>query len=362
MNNLDDMDLDHAMTHEPNSANLSTLEKKIKEKNQQLKKVSAPFITITSKYIMIGTAFKSILCSSTRKERSRRVLYCTGSENMEFRKVKEQMDFLKSKDEDIARQHQKLLENEEKHIQKLEKDIEKHKEEKRKLQAKIKDYFLPEIKKLQTLSAKLEKTNIMQKNQLKELKHELKEKIKTIERMIEEAKRDESLQNIRFLQDQNSVLQTQLFYTEKKEHIDALKRDKMSLSRQLKKEGKKAMKREEIISDLLERNSKLRQAFISSSIPPPTVVDHVVEKSFYDNVSNQLKLIQQQLDMDVGSREIIDAQNLEKVVDEVPITFPSSPPRFSEENEEITNSLQNESNRLLAKSNFLTNEFKEVNI
>lgn len=268
---------------------------------------------------------------------------------MEFRKVKEQMDFLKSKDEDIARQHQKLLENEEKHIQKLEKDIEKHKEEKRKLQAKIKDYFLPEIKKLQTLSAKLEKTNLMQKNQLKELKNELKEKNKTIERMIEEAKRDESLQNIRFLQDQNAVLQvdlqtlkkkltkktskcqeqkeeissllsrieeledqlqrksawnsqTQLFYTEKKEHIDTLKREKMSLSRQLKKESKKAMKREEIITDLLERNAKLRQAFISSSIPPPTVVDHVVEKAFYDNVSNQLKLIQQQLDMDVGSR------------------------------------------------------------
>nr|CAG4713940.1 unnamed protein product [Naegleria fowleri] len=249
----------------------------------------------------------------------------------------------------------------------------------------------------------------MQKNQLKELKNELKEKNKTIERMIEEAKRDESLQNIRFLQDQNAVLQvdlqtlkkkltkktskcqeqkeeissllsrieeledqlqrksawnsqTQLFYTEKKEHIDTLKREKMSLSRQLKKESKKAMKREEIITDLLERNAKLRQAFISSSIPPPTVVDHVVEKAFYDNVSNQLKLIQQQLDMDVGSREIIDAQNLEKVVEEVPITFPSSPPRFSEENEEVTSTLQNESNRLLSKSNFLTNEFKEVNI
>ena len=259
--------------------------------------------------------------------------------------MKEQMDFLRGKDEDMAKQHQKLLENEERHIQKLEKDIEKLKEDKKKLQSRVKDYFLPEIKKLQMLNAKLEKSHLMYKNQLKECKADLKEKVKTIAQLQEEAQKDESLQNIRFLQQQNSVLQvdlktmkhslvkktsqckdleeeisilngrvteletalekksawnsqTQLFYTEKKDYIDSLKREKMSLSRQLKKETKKAIKREDVINDLLDRNGKLRQALLTSSIPPATVVDHVVEKAFYDNVSTQLKLIQQQLDMD----------------------------------------------------------------
>ncbi len=61
------------------------------------------------------------------------------------------------------------------------------------------------------------------------------------------------------------------------------------------------------------------------------------------------------------NREHIETNRLEKVVQEIPITFPTSPPRF-DDNKELTKELKNESARLLTKSVFLTNEFKEVNI
>ena len=60
---LDDSDLENAM-QEPNNTNLSTMERKLREKNQQLKKVC--FGSIISIDLL---AFKSFLCSSTGEER-----------------------------------------------------------------------------------------------------------------------------------------------------------------------------------------------------------------------------------------------------------------------------------------------------
>jgi len=67
---LDDSDLENAM-QEPNNTNLSTMERKLREKNQQLKKVC--FGSIISIDLL---AFESFLCSPTGEERPWGILHC----------------------------------------------------------------------------------------------------------------------------------------------------------------------------------------------------------------------------------------------------------------------------------------------
>ncbi|KAL9650804.1 hypothetical protein ABK040_001854 [Willaertia magna] len=342
------------------AANTSALEKKLKEKTQQLKKLAKAFFLL-------------------QQEKRDLEEYCIliESENMEFKKAKEQMDFLKSRDDSIAKQHQKLLENEERHIQQLEKDMEKIKEEKKKLQIKVRDHFLPEIKKLQVMNSKLDQNNLMLKRQIKDLKKEITEKDKLIAEYKKELSSGEAVNSAHNLQLLSNSLnrenkelkqkltkkidlcktqqteltelrsrvteleemlnkkaawnsQTQLFYTEKKEYIEQLKREKLHISRQLRRETKRAIKREDVINELIERNGKLRNAFLASSISPPTVVEHFADQAFYESVSKQITMIQRQLDLE-RPEEQVDPNSLDKVVTEAIITTPSSPPRIEGE-------------------------------
>jgi hypothetical protein len=252
--------------------------------------------------------------------------------------VEQQKLMLEQNNKKLAKAHEKLLQREEGYIEKLEEQVAD-------LTIQKEKHFIPQLKQLQRQKTMLDKKNLMMRKQVQELRSDLGHVKVQMKKMIESNERETLMATTKELEASNADLykeardlrmklgkkteqctkqldiitrleqenqsltdafeqkkiwnnQTQLYYGEKRELIEQMKREKGTLKRQLRRETKRSLKREVVVSKLIESNSKIRKAHEIERMKPVTVVDHVIDERFYNAVSSQINEITRELKID----------------------------------------------------------------